>query len=131
MGERSAVIGIGQTKYDAKRIDVSMPGLVREAALAALADADLRWQDIDAVVVGKAPDMFEGVMMPELFLADALGAAGKPLLRVHTAGSVGGSSRRRSSSRASSSACCASRSRNSPSRTRCGRSRSRHRSVSR
>jgi acetyl-CoA C-acetyltransferase len=35
--------------------------------------------------------MFEGVMMPELFLADALGAAGKPMLRVHTAGSVGGS----------------------------------------
>jgi acetyl-CoA C-acetyltransferase len=35
--------------------------------------------------------MFEGVMMPELYLADALGAVGKPLLRVHTAGSVGGS----------------------------------------
>jgi acetyl-CoA C-acetyltransferase len=30
-------------------------------------------------------------MMPELYLADALGAVGKPLLRVHTAGSVGGS----------------------------------------
>jgi acetyl-CoA C-acetyltransferase len=30
-------------------------------------------------------------MMPELFLADALGAVGKPMLRVHTAGSVGGS----------------------------------------
>ena len=29
--------------------------------------------------------------MPELYLADALGAAGKPLFRVHTAGSVGGS----------------------------------------
>ena len=28
--------------------------------------------------------------MPELYLADALGAVGKPLLRVHTAGSVGG-----------------------------------------
>jgi acetyl-CoA C-acetyltransferase len=41
-------------------------------------------------VVGKAPDMFEGVMMPELYLAEALGAAGKPMLRVHTAGSVGG-----------------------------------------
>ncbi len=51
----------------------------------------MRWQDIDAVVIGKAPDMFEGVMMPELYLADALGAAGKPMLRVHTAGSVGGS----------------------------------------
>jgi acetyl-CoA C-acetyltransferase len=30
-------------------------------------------------------------MMPELYLADALGATGKPMLRVHTAGSVGGS----------------------------------------
>jgi acetyl-CoA C-acetyltransferase len=40
--------------------------------------------------VGKAPDFFEGVMMPE-YLADAIGAVGKPLLRVHTAGSVGGS----------------------------------------
>ena len=29
--------------------------------------------DIDAVVIGKAPDAFEGVIMPELFLADALG----------------------------------------------------------
>src|SRR4051812_49589679 len=35
--------------------------------------------------------MFEGVVMPELYLADALGATGKPMLRVHTAGSVGGS----------------------------------------
>ena len=91
MAERCAVIGIGQTKHDVKRIDVSMPGLVREAALRALADAELGFADIDAVVIGKAPDMFEGVMMPELFLADALGCAGKPMLRVHTAGSVGGS----------------------------------------
>ena len=30
-------------------------------------------------------------MMPELFMADAMGATGKPLIRVHTAGSVGGS----------------------------------------
>ena len=30
-------------------------------------------------------------MMPELSLADAIGAVGKPVLRVHTAGSVGGS----------------------------------------
>jgi acetyl-CoA C-acetyltransferase len=86
-----AVIGIGQTKHQATRGDVSMAGLLREAASRALADAELSWGDIDAVVVGKAPDFFEGIMMPELFLADALGAAGKPLFRVHTAGSVGGS----------------------------------------
>ncbi|MGI8936690.1 MAG: thiolase domain-containing protein [Iamia sp.] len=89
--ERVAVVGIGQTKHEATRGDVSMVGLVREAAQRALDDAQMTWTDIDAVVVGKAPDFFEGVMMPELLLADALGATGKPLLRVHTAGSVGGS----------------------------------------
>src|SRR5690606_38603953 len=88
---RVAVAGTGQTRYAAKRQDVSIAGLLREAAQEALDDAGLDWADIDAVVVGKAPDMFEGLMMPELYLADALGAQGKPLLRVHTAGSVGGS----------------------------------------
>ena len=68
-----------------------MAGLVREAAIEALEDAGMTWSDIDAVVIGKAPDMFEGVAMPELYLADALGAVGKPMMRVHTAGSVGGS----------------------------------------
>jgi acetyl-CoA C-acetyltransferase len=91
MGNPCAVIGVGQTKYAAKRGDLSIAGVVREAALRALEDAGLGFRDIDAVVIGKAPDMFEGVMMPELYLADALGAQGKPLLRVHTAGSVGGS----------------------------------------
>ena len=87
----AAIIGIGQTHHRAKREDVSMAGLCREAIDRALTDANLSLDDIDAIVVGKAPDLFEGVMMPELFLAEALGAAGKPLLRVHTAGSVGGS----------------------------------------
>jgi acetyl-CoA C-acetyltransferase len=91
MAQRCAVIGIGQTKHASKRDDVSIAGLVREAATRALEDAGLTFADIDAVVLGKAPDMFEGIMMPELYLADALGAAGKPMVRVHTAGSVGGS----------------------------------------
>jgi acetyl-CoA C-acetyltransferase len=87
----AAVVGVGQTHHRAKREDVSMAGLCREAIDRALADANMTLEDIDAIVVGKAPDLFEGVMMPELFLAESLGAAGKPLLRVHTAGSVGGS----------------------------------------
>ena len=91
MAERVAVVGIGQTKHESTRGDVSIAGLVREAAQRALDDAKLDWVDIDAVVIGKAPDFFEGVMMPELYLADALGAVGKPMFRVHTAGSVGGS----------------------------------------
>ncbi|HEY5698916.1 MAG TPA: thiolase domain-containing protein [Acidimicrobiales bacterium] len=91
MGERVAVVGCGQTRHQATRGDVSIAGLVREAAMRALEDAGMTWADIDAVVVGKAPDFFEGLMMPELYLAEALGAVGKPMLRVHTAGSVGGS----------------------------------------
>jgi acetyl-CoA C-acetyltransferase len=91
MAERCAVIGVGQTHHRKRRDDVSMVGLVREAAQRALEDAECEWSDIDALVIGKAPDAFEGIIQPELFLADALGAAGKPMLRVHTAGSVGGS----------------------------------------
>ncbi|MAA87175.1 MAG: acetyl-CoA acetyltransferase [Haliea sp.] len=91
MAEWAAVVGIGQTRYKTRRSDVSIAGLLREAVDRALADAGVGFDDIDAVVIGKAPDMFEGVVMPESYLADALGASGKPMLRVHTAGSVGGS----------------------------------------
>ena len=91
MSRPAAIIGVGQTKHAKARADLSIPGLCREAAGRALDDAGLEWADIEAVVIGKAPDAFEGIMQPELFLADALGATGKPMLRVHTAGSVGGS----------------------------------------
>ncbi|HLK01070.1 MAG TPA: thiolase domain-containing protein [Streptosporangiaceae bacterium] len=90
MKQQAAVLGVGQTRHRSRRADVSIAGLCREAVDRALDDAGLTMTDIEAVVVGKAPDLFEGVMMPELYLADALGAVGKPLLRVHTAGSVGG-----------------------------------------
>ncbi|MDP6244709.1 MAG: thiolase domain-containing protein, partial [Myxococcota bacterium] len=90
MGERCAVVGIGQTQY-ARCIPFSMEGLVRQAAQRALEDAELGFADIDAIVIGKAPDALEGVMMPELSLCDALVAVGKPIHRVHTAGSVGAS----------------------------------------
>ena len=91
MSRPAAIIGVGQTKHAKARADLSIPGLCREAAGRALEDAGLDWPDVEAVVIGKAPDAFEGIMQPELFLADALGATGKPMLRVHTAGSVGGS----------------------------------------
>ena len=81
---RAAVLGVGQTHHRSRRTDVSIAGLCREAVDRALTDAGLSLADIDAVVAGKAPDLFEGVMMPELYLADALGATGKPLLRVRS-----------------------------------------------
>src|SRR3954462_8778116 len=85
-----AIVGVGQTHHKSRRLDVSFGGLVREAVFRALDDAHMTMADIDAVVLGKAPDLFEGVMKPELYLSDALGAVGKPMFRVHTAGSVGG-----------------------------------------
>ncbi|MCA1711804.1 MAG: thiolase domain-containing protein [Actinobacteria bacterium] len=85
------VIGTGQTDHTSKRLDVSLAGLVREATLRALDDAELTYDDIDAVVLGSAPDFFEGVMQPEQLLAGALGANGIPITRIHTAGSGGGS----------------------------------------
>jgi acetyl-CoA C-acetyltransferase len=91
MADRCAVIGVGQTHHTSCRADVSIAGLVREAVDRALESADVTLADIDAIVIGKAPDMLEGVAMPELWLADALAAHGKPVFRVHTAGSVGGS----------------------------------------
>ncbi len=85
-----AVVGVGQTHHATRRRDVSVGGMVREAVFRALEDAQMTMDDIDAVVLGKAPDLFEGIMKPELYLSDALGAIGKPMFRVHTAGSVGG-----------------------------------------
>ncbi len=88
--EPCAIVGVGQTHHKSRRHDVSFGGLVREAVFRALDDAQMTFDGIDAVVIGKAPDLFEGVMKPELYLSDALGAVGKPMFRVHTAGSVGG-----------------------------------------
>ncbi len=85
-----AIVGVGQTHHKSRRLDVSFGGLVREAVFRALEDAHMALADVEAVVLGKAPDLFEGVMKPELYLSDALGAVGKPMFRVHTAGSVGG-----------------------------------------
>lgn len=91
MANACAVVGVGQSSRYRTKIKASIAGLVREAAQEALNDAGCTWADIDAVIIGKAPDLFEGVLMPEIYLADALGCVGKPMLRVHTAGSVGGS----------------------------------------
>jgi len=90
MSARCAVVGVGQTHHAAARRDVTMGGLVREAAQRALLDAELDWSEIDAVVLGKGPDIIEGLMSPELHLADALGAVDKPILRAYTSGNAGG-----------------------------------------
>ena len=83
-----AVIGTGQTRHARCRDDLSQPELVREAALAALADADLKPKDVDAVLISSM-ELFEGRALPELWLGEAAFAAGKPCMKVATGGTSG------------------------------------------
>ncbi len=86
-----AIIGVYQTKHVLRRTDVNLFGLVNEAARGALEDAGIEPRDVEAVVVGNAPETFEGINQPEAWLASAVFAQGKPLFRIHTGGTVGGS----------------------------------------
>ena len=51
MPERIAIVGIGQTYHKSKRPDVNDVEMMNEAVRAALEDAQLKIEDIDAVVM--------------------------------------------------------------------------------
>jgi acetyl-CoA C-acetyltransferase len=87
----AAVTGTGQTRYASRRDDVNVCEMAREAALRAIQDAGLRPCDIDAVVVGSGAEVFEGINYPEHWLAPAIGATGKPVMRLQTGGTAGAS----------------------------------------
>jgi acetyl-CoA C-acetyltransferase len=84
-----AIVGVGQTHHQRRRSDVNVPGLVREAAQRALADANLTMDDIDSVVVASGPVLFAAVNQPEKWVVDALGARGKPVVRITSGGGTG------------------------------------------
>ena len=86
---RVAIIGVGQTHHQRRRADVNVPGLVLEAAQRALADAKLEMSDIDSVVVASGPVLFAAVNQPEKWVVDALGARGKPVVRITSGGGTG------------------------------------------
>jgi acetyl-CoA C-acetyltransferase len=90
VGNRVGVVGIGQTKYTGRHNDVNVPELAQQAVIAALSDAEMKIEDIDAVVFGIAPESFEGVNCPDKWCVDAVGMLQKPTLRVHTGGTTGG-----------------------------------------
>lgn len=84
-----AIVGVGQTRCG-RRDDVSMPEMIYEAVRACLEDARVSIKDVEAIVTGSMPGL-EGVNDPQYYLADGLGVFGKPLIRVATCGSTGGS----------------------------------------
>ena len=83
------IVGTGQTPFVKTRTDVVYPELVREGATLALADAGVTMADIDAVVFPLAPDALIGVGNGERWCVEALGAHGKPFMRVNTGGATG------------------------------------------
>jgi acetyl-CoA C-acetyltransferase len=89
MGRHVGIVGVGQTHHARRRTDVSQAGLVREAVDRALADANLSMEDIDSVVVATGPVLFAAVNQPEKWVADAIGARFKPLVRVTSGGGTG------------------------------------------
>ena len=86
----AAIIGCGQTKHSSKRREVNLAELVSEAAFRAMEDAQVTPAEVDAIVVGNMQG-FGGVAQPELWLGDWIAGPGKPVLRITTGGTTGGS----------------------------------------
>jgi acetyl-CoA C-acetyltransferase len=83
------IVGIGQTDFVTRRTDVAYPELVREGATLALDDAGMAMDDVEAVVIPLAPDALIGVGNGERWCVEAIGATGKPYMRVNNGGATG------------------------------------------
>jgi acetyl-CoA C-acetyltransferase len=59
------------------------------AAKQALDDAGLTLKDVDAVVIGSAPDAFDGVHLKGEYLSEGAGGINKPTMRVYVGGATG------------------------------------------
>ena len=90
MARRVAIVGVGQTYHKSHRPDVSQMELVNEAVRPALADAQLRMKDIDAVYVGNM-ETFEGIYLPDHSMVDFSGAYMKPGFKIASGGTTGAS----------------------------------------
>ncbi len=85
---RPAVIGAGLTLFRRRMLETPKE-LAWIAAKQALDEAGLTLKDIDCVVIGSAPDTFDGVHMKGEYLADGAGGVGKPTMRVFVGGATG------------------------------------------
>uniref|UniRef100_A0A7C6EBS5 Thiolase domain-containing protein n=1 Tax=candidate division WOR-3 bacterium TaxID=2052148 RepID=A0A7C6EBS5_UNCW3 len=88
MGRRVAVVGAGMTKF-VRRAQETGKELCWEAAKMALDSCGMTLDQIDCVVLGTAPDTFDGVHMKGEYLSDGAGALGKPYMRCYVGGGTG------------------------------------------
>jgi acetyl-CoA C-acetyltransferase len=83
-----AVIGAGMTLFRRRMLETGRE-LSFEANRAALDSAGMENKDIESVVMGTAPDAFDGVHMKGEYLMDGAGGTGKPYSRVYVGGGTG------------------------------------------
>ncbi len=88
MAKRVAIVGTGQTYHKSHRPDVNGQELIHEAVSRALADADLKMADIDAIVIGNM-DHFEGINYVDCWSVDGSGGTMKPIFKITTGGTTG------------------------------------------
>ncbi len=87
-GNRVAVVGAGMTKF-VRRAQETAKELSWEAAHLALKSCGMTLDDVDAVVIGTAPDAFDAVHMKGEYLSDGCGGWGKPTIRGYVGGGTG------------------------------------------
>lgn len=85
---RVAIVGAGLTKFY-RNTQETPKELAYEAAKMALESCEMKLSDIDCVVMGTAPDAFDGVHMKGEYLADGAGAYRKPYMRHFVGGGTG------------------------------------------
>lgn len=85
---RVAVIGAGMTLFRRRMFETSRE-LSFEAVRMAMDSANLEAKDIQAVVMGSAPDAFDGAHMKGEYLLEGSAALNKPYTRVFVGGGTG------------------------------------------
>ena len=88
MGERIAIIGVGETEFKGRNIEVSEVDLVNIAVKRALENAHLTIKNIDVVISG-AMELFEGIYEPDMWMAEGDGAYLKSGMRIQSGGTTG------------------------------------------
>jgi acetyl-CoA C-acetyltransferase len=86
--DKVAIVGAGLTLFRRRLLETPRE-LAWEAAREALNSAGLTLKDIDCIVVGSAPDAFDGIHMKGEYLADGSGGFNKPVVRVFVGGGTG------------------------------------------
>lgn len=85
---RVAIVGAGMTRF-VRRAQETGKELAWEATSKALESCEMTLDDIDCVVVGTAPEAFDGVHMKSEYLSDGCGAWRKPVMRGYVGGGTG------------------------------------------